>query len=94
MNFSTAIMKENSTDMIKVNLMICDTEAFNMWNFEIKEDYGAPLAHSIWFTENFFNCFETKEEAEKKPNPGTDNLTARESIILAEYWVISQVIMR
>ena len=66
MNFSTAIMKENSTDMIKVNLMICDTEAFNMWNFEIKEDYGAPLAHSIWFTENFFNCFETKEEAEKK----------------------------
>ena len=65
-NFSTAIMKENSTDMLQVHLLICDTEAFKMWNFDIKENYGTPLAHSVWFSENLYNCFDSKEEAEKK----------------------------
>ena len=66
MNFSTAIQTGNSSEMTPVNLLICDTEAFKMWNFEIKEDSGAPLAHSVWFTENLYNCFDSREAAEEK----------------------------
>lgn len=76
MSFSTAIMKENSTDMIKVNLLICDTEAFKMWDFDIKENYGTPLAHSIWFTENLYNCFDTKEEAVNKAKSWNGNFNS------------------
>jgi len=66
MNFFTAIQLENSTDLTSVALLICDTEAFGMWDFDIKEDSGAPLAHSVWFTESLYNRFDTKEAAEKK----------------------------
>ena len=63
LNFNTAIQLENSTDLTPVKLLICDTEAFGMWDFEVKEDFGAPLAHSIWFSENLYNCFDSREEA-------------------------------
>lgn len=66
MNFSTAIQKENSTEMLSVNLLICDTEAFGMWDFDIKESTNAPLAHSVWFSESFYNYLGTREEAEKQ----------------------------
>ena len=62
--FSTALMDEE-TDMTLVSLLICDTEAFRMWGFEIKEDFGTPLAHSVWFTENLYNHFEDRNAAEK-----------------------------
>ena len=64
MNFSTLIQKENSTEMLRVSLLICDTDAFDMWDFDIKKSTGAPLAHSIWFSENFYNFLETEEAAE------------------------------
>ena len=63
LNFNTAIQLENSTDLTPVKLLICDTEAFGMWDFDVKEDFGAPLAHSIWFSENLYNCFDSREEA-------------------------------
>ena len=66
MNFSTAIQKENSTEILSVNLLICDTEAFGMWDFDIKESTNAPLAHSVWFSESFYNYLGTREEAEKQ----------------------------
>ena len=65
MNFFTAIQLENSTDLTSVALLICDTEAFGMWDFNIKEDSGAPLAHSVWFTESLYNRFDSREAAEK-----------------------------
>jgi len=65
MNFFTAIQLENSTDLTSVALLICDTEAFGMWDFDIKEDSGAPLAHSVWFTESLYNRFDSREAAEK-----------------------------
>ena len=65
MNFFTAIQLENSTDLTSVALLICDTEAFGMWDFDIKVDSGAPLAHSVWFTESLYNCFDSREAAEK-----------------------------
>ncbi len=64
-NFSTAIMDEG-TDMTYVYLMICDTEAFRMWDFDIKEDFGTSLAYSVWFTENLYNHFENRDAAEKQ----------------------------
>ena len=73
MNFSTAIQLENSTDLTPVKLLICDTDAFRMWDFEVREDFGAPLAHSVWFSENLYNCFDTKEEAEKKAKSWNGN---------------------
>ena len=63
--FSTALM-DAGTDMTLVSLLICDTEAFRMWGFEIKEDFGTPLAHSVWFTENLYNHFEDRNAAEKQ----------------------------
>ena len=62
--FSTALMDEK-TGMINVSIMICDTEAFKMWGFDIKEDFGTSLAYSVWFTENLYNLFENREEAQK-----------------------------
>ena len=73
MNFSTAIQLENSTDLTPVKLLICDTEAFGVWDFEIKEDFGVALAHSVWFSENLFNCFGSREEAEKKAKSWNGN---------------------
>ena len=64
MNLRNLIQKENSTEMLPVNMLICDTEAFEMWDFEIKKSTGAPLAHSVWFTENFYNYLVTDEAAE------------------------------
>ena len=66
LSFGTIIQKENSTEMQRVNLLICDTDAFGMWDFDIKESTGAPLAHSIWYSENFYNYLETKEAAENQ----------------------------
>ncbi len=73
LNFNTAIQLENSTDLTPVKLLICDTEAFGMWDFEVKEDFGAPLAHSIWFSESLYNCFDSREEAEKKAKSWNGN---------------------
>ena len=63
--FSTALMNEGA-DMTNVYIMICDTEAFKMWGFEIKEDFGTSLAHSVWFTENLYNHFADRSAAEKQ----------------------------
>ncbi len=65
LSFSTALMDEDS-DMTLVSLLICDTEAFRMWGFEIKEDFGTPLAYSVWFTESLYNYFEDRNAAEKQ----------------------------
>ena len=72
-NFSTAIQLENSTDLTPVKLLICDTEAFGIWDFDVREDFGAPLAHSIWFSESLYNCFDSREEAEKKAKSWNGN---------------------
>ena len=72
-HFSTAIQLENSTDLTPVRLLICDTEAFGIWDFDVREDFGAPLAHSIWFSENLYNCFDSREEAEKKAKSWNGN---------------------
>ena len=73
LNFSTALQLDNSTDLTPVKLLICDTEAFGMWDFDVREDFGAPLAHSIWFSENLYNCFDSREEAEKKAKSWNGN---------------------
>ncbi|MBE6242731.1 MAG: FtsX-like permease family protein [Bacteroidales bacterium] len=72
-HFSTAIQLENSTDLTPVKLLICDTEAFGIWDFDVREDFGAPLAHSIWFSESLYNCFDSREEAEKKAKSWNGN---------------------
>ena len=76
LSFGTIFQQESSTEMQRVNLLICDTEAFEMWDFEIKESTGAPLAHSIWFTENFYNCLETKEAAENQARKWNGNFNS------------------
>ena len=76
MSFGTIIQKENSTEMQRVNLLICDTEAFDMWDFDIKENTGAPLAHSIWFSENFYNYLETTEAAENQARKWNGNFNS------------------
>ena len=73
LNFNTAIQLDNSTDLTPVKLLICDTEAFGMWDFDVREDFSAPLAHSIWFSENLYNCFDSREEAEKKAKSWNGN---------------------
>ena len=72
-HFSTAIQLENSTDLTPVKLLICDTEAFGMWDFEVREDFGTPLAYSVWFSENLYNCFDSREAAEKKAKSWNGN---------------------
>ncbi|MBO5075295.1 MAG: FtsX-like permease family protein [Bacteroidales bacterium] len=72
-HFNTAIQLENSTDLTPVKLLICDTEAFGIWDFDVREDFGAPLAHSIWFSESLYNCFDSREEAEKKAKSWNGN---------------------
>ena len=63
--FSTVLMKDGS-DLTNVSIVICDTKAFEMWGFEIKEDFGTPLAYSVWFTESLYNHFEDRNAAEKQ----------------------------
>ena len=62
--FSTALMDEKN-GMTNVSIMICDTEAFEMWGFDIKEDFGTSLAYSVWFTESLYNLCGNKDEAQK-----------------------------
>ena len=70
--FSTALMDEE-TDMTLVSLLICDTEAFRMWGFDIKEDFGTSLAYSVWFTENLYNHFENRDAAENQAEKWNGN---------------------
>lgn len=63
-HFSTALMDEK-TGMTNVSIMICDTEAFEMWGFDIKEDFGTSLAYSVWFTESLYNLCGNRDEAQK-----------------------------
>ncbi len=63
-HFSTALMDE-MTGMTNVSIMICDTDAFEMWGFDIKEDFGTSLAYSVWFTESLYNLCGSKDEAQK-----------------------------
>ena len=76
MSYGTIMQKENSTEMQPVNLLICDTEAFEMWDFDIKESTGAPLAHSVWFSENFYNYLETREAAENQAKEWNGNFNS------------------
>ena len=62
--FSTALMDEK-TGMTNVSIMICDTEAFKMWGFDVKEDFGTSLAYSVWFTESLYNFCGNRDEAQK-----------------------------
>ncbi len=62
-HFSTALMDEK-TGMTNVSVMICDTEAFEMWGFDIKEDFGTSLAYSVWFTESLYNLCGNRDEAQ------------------------------
>ena len=71
-SFSTALMNEG-TDLTNVSIMICDTEAFKMWGFDIKEDYGTSLDYSVWFTENLYNHFENREAAENQAEKWNGN---------------------
>ena len=73
LSFGTILQKENSTEMQVVNLLICDTEAFEMWEFDIIESTGVPLAHSIWYTDNFYKYLETKEAAENQARKWDSN---------------------
>ena len=70
--FSTALMDEK-TGMTNVSIMICDTEAFKMWGFDIKEDFGTSLAYSVWFTENLYNHFENRDAAENQAEKWNGN---------------------
>ena len=63
-HFSTALMDE-MTGMTNVSIMICDTDAFKMWGFDIKEDFGTSLAYSVWFTESLYNLCGSRDEAQK-----------------------------
>ena len=63
-HFSTALMDE-MTGMTNVSIMICDTDAFEMWGFDIKEDFGTSLAYSVWFTESLYNLCGSRDEAQK-----------------------------
>ena len=71
-SFSTALMNEG-TDLTNVSIMICDTEAFKMWGFDIKEDFGTSLAYSVWFTENLYNHFENRDAAENQAEKWNGN---------------------
>ena len=62
--FSTALM-DDKTGMTNVSIMICDTEAFKMWGFDVKEDFGTSLAYSVWFTESLYNFCGNRDEAQK-----------------------------
>ena len=41
---------------LKMPVILCDTTYFNLLGMEIQQDFGHPLAHSVWMSESAFNA--------------------------------------
>lgn len=75
--FSTALMDEE-TDMTLVSLLICDTEAFRMWGFEIKEDFELHSPTPSGSQKTFTTISRTGMPLKSRPSRGTETSITRE----------------
>ena len=63
MNINTVIDDRR----VFVGLLQCDEDAFDIFGFEIKKDYGAPRKNSLWFTESAARVFSIDEDNPELP---------------------------
>ena len=54
--FATLGIKADEEHNVNMPVILCDTSYFKLLGMEIKEDFGHPLAHSIWMSESAFNA--------------------------------------
>ena len=54
--FATLGIKADEEHRVNMPVILCDTTYFKLLNMEILQDFGHPLAHSIWMSESAFNA--------------------------------------
>ena len=54
--FATLGVKADEDHRVDMPVILCDTTYFRLLGMEIKQDFGHPLAHSIWMSESAFNA--------------------------------------
>ena len=52
---------------VYVGMLQCDEDAFEMFGFEIDNDYGTPRLNSLWFTESAARMFSVDEKNPELP---------------------------
>ena len=53
--FATLGIRTDEEHRINMPVILCDTSYFKLLGMEIQQDFGHPLAHSIWMSESAFN---------------------------------------
>ena len=54
--FATLGIKADEEHRVDMPVILCDTTYFRLLGMEIQQDFGHPLAHSIWMSESAFNA--------------------------------------
>ena len=54
--FTTLGVKVDEQHRVNMPVILCDTTYFKLLGMEIQQDFGHPLAHSIWMSESAFNA--------------------------------------
>ena len=54
--FATLGIQADETHRVDMPVILCDTTYFKLLDMEIQQDFGHPLAHSIWMSESAFNA--------------------------------------
>jgi ABC-type antimicrobial peptide transport system permease subunit len=54
--FATLGVKADEDHRVDMPVILCDTIYFRLLGMEIQQDFGHPLAHSIWMSESAFNA--------------------------------------
>ena len=54
--FATLGIKADEEHSVRMPVILCDTTYFKLLGMEIQQDFGHPLAHSIWMSESAFNA--------------------------------------
>ena len=49
-------VKVDEDHHVDMPVIVCDSTYFKLLGLEVKEDFGHPMAHSIWMTESAFNA--------------------------------------
>jgi len=53
---TTMGVKVDEDHHVDMPVIVCDSTYFKLLGLEVKEDFGHPMAHSIWMTESAFNA--------------------------------------
>ena len=54
--FATLGIKADEEHRVDMPVILCDTSYFKLLGMEVQQDFGHPLAHSIWMSESAFNA--------------------------------------